>query len=107
MISLPGLRSLYLVIQSDNAAATGGVDLVGEILVGLEADRADRGTASRERIDITYLDCVVRQRRNGDKTKCQRDAGHVESHCVLPGRRVPARHFRRLTICRPVRLSSQ
>ena len=92
------LLRIGLVVQPDDfdllaEEAAGGVDLVGEILERLEADFADRRAAPGEGIDITDLDRVVRERRNGDKRKCQRDAGHVESHRVLPGRRVPVPPF--------------
>ena len=66
-----------LVVEPDDLdllaeEAAGGVDLVGEILVGLQPDFADRSAAPGEGIDIADLDCVVRQRRSGGKRKCQR-----------------------------------
>ena len=69
-------------LLAENAAL--GVQFIGQILKGLEADFADAGAAARERVDIADFHGVLRHRRSAQHGQCERRSHHQFTHSHLP-----------------------
>src|SRR5258708_15692490 len=61
------------------------VHFVGKELEYLQADFADAGAASRQRIDIADLDCLLRYRRAAEHRQRKRRSHHQSTHVIPPG----------------------
>ena len=80
-ISLVVERHDFEVLAVDAAS---GVDFIRNEAVGVQADFADRGVASRQWIDEGDLDRVLRQRGRREQAQRQRTAEYLRFHRFLP-----------------------
>src|SRR6266478_3543956 len=62
-----------------------GVHFVGEELEYLQADFADAGAATRQRVDIADLDRLLRYRRAAEHRQRKRRSYHQPTHVIPPG----------------------
>ena len=71
-----------LDLLAQNAAL--GIELVGNELKCLEADLADAGAATRQRVDITDFDGFLRHRRSAHHRQRESSSHHELTHIIPP-----------------------